>query len=135
MRLGEKQEFFMRLLPRLIDKAHELGFEIRGGDLFRDPRLHGHVGHNTVAYYATSVYSALKTLFREVGYKGYGYSKSCHKYKLAIDLNLTKGGVLVTTTEGHRELGEWWEAQHELCCWGGRFNDGNHYSLSHNGSK
>lgn len=31
----------MRLLPRLIDKAHELGFEIRGGDLFRDPRLHG----------------------------------------------------------------------------------------------
>ena len=26
-----KQELFMRLLPRLIDKAHELGFEIRGG--------------------------------------------------------------------------------------------------------
>ena len=24
MKLGEKQELFMRLLPRLIDKAHEL---------------------------------------------------------------------------------------------------------------
>ena len=31
MKLGEKQELFMRLLPRLIYKAHELGFEIRGG--------------------------------------------------------------------------------------------------------
>lgn len=41
MKLGEKQELFMCLLPRLIDKAHELGFEIRGGDLFRDPRVHG----------------------------------------------------------------------------------------------
>lgn len=30
MTLGDKQELFMRLLPRLIDKAHELGFEIRG---------------------------------------------------------------------------------------------------------
>lgn len=44
MKLGEKQELFMRLLPRLIDKAHELGFEIRGGDLFRDPRVHGQMG-------------------------------------------------------------------------------------------
>lgn len=37
MTLGEKQELFMRLVPRLIDKAHSLGFAIRGGDLFRDP--------------------------------------------------------------------------------------------------
>lgn len=43
MRLGAKQELFMRLLPALICKAHELGFEIRGGDLFRDPRVHGAV--------------------------------------------------------------------------------------------
>lgn len=119
MKLGKKQELFMRLLPRLIDKAHSLGFEIRGGDLFRDPRLHGAHGEK----------------------KGYGHRNSCHKLKLAIDLNLfkvvypTDGRVMVTDTEGHRELGEWWEQQHELCRWGGRFNDGNHYSLGHNGSK
>lgn len=113
MTLGKKQELFMRLLPRLIDKAHELGFEIRGGDLFRDPRVHGKVGEK----------------------KGYGAAYSCHKDKLAIDLNLFKNGKFITSTEGHRPLGEWWEQQHELSCWGGRFADGNHYSLTHEGRK
>ena len=112
MTLGEKQQLFMRLLPRLIDKAHELGFDVRGGDLFRDPRLHGAVGVK----------------------KGYGASKSCHKLKLAIDLNLFRGGKFLDSTEDHRQLGEWWEKQHSLCRWGGRFQDGNHYSLTHEGS-
>lgn len=89
----------MRPLPRLIDKAHELGFEIRGGDLFRDPRLHGELGVK----------------------KGYGAKNNCHKLKLAIDLNLFKDGAFIQTTEGHRELGEWWEKQHELCRWGFSF--------------
>lgn len=96
MKLGQKQELFMRLLPRLIDKAHELGFEIRGGDLFRDPRVHGQINVK----------------------QGYGAKNSCHKLKLAIDLNLFKDGAFIQTTEGHHELGEWWEKQHELCRWG-----------------
>lgn len=109
MRLGEKQELFMRLVPRLIDKAHELGFEIRGGDLYRDPRVHGPFGTK----------------------KSYSAAKSAHKLKLAIDLNLFKDGKFLRHTEDHRQLGQWWEKQHELCRWGGRFNDGNHYSLTH----
>lgn len=113
MRLGEKQELFMRLLPRLIDKAHELGFEIRGGDLFRDPRVHGAIGEKV----------------------GYSAASSCHKMKLAIDLNLFRDGAYLTTTADHRPLGEWWEQQHDLTCWGGRFNDANHYSITHEGSK
>jgi len=113
MTLGKQQELFMRLLPRLIDKAHEMGFEIRGGDLYRDPRVFGSIGEK----------------------KGYGHRNSCHKLKLAIDLNLFKDGRFIQTTEGHRELGEWWEQQHPLCRWGGRFNDGNHYSLTYNGYK
>lgn len=113
MRLGQKQELFMRLLPRLIDKAHELGFEVRGGDLFRDPRVHGNHGVQ----------------------KGYGRSRSNHKLKLAIDLNLFRDGSFITDTAGHKELGEWWEKQNELCRWGGRFNDGNHYSLEHLGGQ
>ena len=112
MTLGEKQQLFMRLLPRLIDKAHALGFDLRGGDLFRDPRLHGAVGVK----------------------KGYGAARSCHKLKLAIDLNLFRGGKFLDSTEDHRQLGEWWEKQHSLCRWGGRFQDGNHYSLAHEGS-
>ena len=111
--LGEKQELFMRLLPRLLDKAHEVGFEIRGGDLFRDPRVHGALGVKL----------------------GYGHPSSAHKNKLAIDLNLFRDGQFCASTEDHKALGEWWEQQHELCRWGGRFRDGNHYSLEHEGVK
>ena len=56
---------------------------------------------------------------------------SQHYIKLAADLNLFKDGVYLTETEDHRESGEKWETRHELCRWGGRFNDGNHYSLTH----
>jgi hypothetical protein len=111
--LGEKQRLFARLVPRLIDKAHELGFEITLGDAYRDPRVFGTLGQKI----------------------GYGNMFSCHKVRLAIDLNLFKDGVFLTTTEAHRPLGEWWEAQHKDACWGGRFEDGNHYSLTHEGIK
>jgi len=56
---------------------------------------------------------------------------SMHYVKLAADLNLFKDGEYLTETEDHRESGEKWESRHELCRWGGRFNDGNHYSLTH----
>lgn len=99
------------MVPRLIDKAHELGFEVTGGDLYRDPRVHGALGVKL----------------------GYGHSKSAHKSKLAIDLNLFKNGEYMDATEDHKELGEWWESQGGT--WGGRFNDGNHYSLEYEGMK
>lgn len=113
MTLGEKQRLFAKLVPRLIDKAHELSFEVTLGDAFRDPRLHGAIGVKL----------------------GYGHPKSGHKHKLAIDLNLFRGGVYLAATEDHRPLGEWWEKQHEFARWGGRFStpDGNHYSFFHEG--
>lgn len=101
----------MKMLPRLLDKAHEMGFELTGGDLFRDPRVHGAIGVKM----------------------GYGHPRSAHKNKLAVDLNLFKNGVFLAATTDHKELGEWWEKQHELCRWGGRFEDGNHYSFEHEG--
>jgi len=113
MRLFEKQSLFAFMVPRLIDKAFEMGYEVTLGDAYRDPRLHGKVGEK----------------------KGYGHSKSCHKSRLAIDLNLFKDGKFLTHTDDHKELGEWWEQQHELCRWGGRFNDGNHYSMEHEGMR
>lgn len=122
MTLGEKQRLFARLVPRLIDKAHELGFQVTLGDAFRDPRVHGVIGVKL----------------------GYGHPKSAHKNKLAIDLNLfldvDGDGDLdfIETTERHRPLGEWWEQLPEargLSRWGGRFEDGNHYSFEHEGVK
>ena len=55
---------------------------------------------------------------------------SFHYKRLAIDLNLFINGEYITTTEGHRPLGEYWESLHPKCTWGGRFKrpDGNHYS-------
>lgn len=52
---------------------------------------------------------------------------SFHYKRLAIDLNLFKDGKYLTKTEDHKPLGEYWESIGGT--WGGRFDDGNHYSL------
>lgn len=117
--LGETQRDFARLVPRLIDKAHELGFRVTLGDVYRDPRVFGQIGE----------------------FKGYGHRRSGHKQRLAIDLNLfldvDGDGDLdyLEATERHRPLGEWWEQQDPRARWGGRFADGNHYSFEFNGVK
>lgn len=113
MTLREKQNLFVMLLAKLFVKANEMGYELSLGDAYRDPRLHGAVGEK----------------------KGYGHQKSCHKVRLAMDINLFKDGKFLGTTEDHKQLGEWWEQQHVLCRWGGRFEDGNHYSLEHEGMR
>lgn len=111
MTLRQKQSKFAFLVGKLLLRAYEMGYEVTLGDAYRDPRLHGSVGIKA----------------------GYGHSKSAHKTRLAIDLNLFKNGKFLQTTEGHRELGEWWEKLDPMCRWGGRFNDANHYSFQHNG--
>ena len=63
----------------------------------------------------------------------YGSEVSLHKERLAVDLNLFKDGKYLSETEDHRKLGEYWESIGGS--WGGRFSDGNHYSLAHGGRK
>ena len=105
MSLREKQSQFARMIPGLILKALEMGYEVTLGDAYRDPRVHG--------------------AFGKPG--GYGAAKSFHKQRLAIDLNLFKDGKYLEGSDAHLPLGEWWESQGGT--WGGRFRDGNHYSL------
>lgn len=109
MTLGEKQRKFTFMVSQLIQWAYDQGYEITLGDAYRDPRLHGQLGEA----------------------KGYGNRNSCHKIRLAIDLNLFKDGKFLQGTEDHKTLGEHWEAMGGS--WGGRFKDGNHYSLEHEG--
>lgn len=109
--LLQKQQRFARLLPQLLNKAHELGYGVTLGDAYRDPRVHGPQGTK----------------------KSYSEGKSAHKARLAVDLNLFKGAKFLTSSEDHRPLGEYWESLGGA--WGGRFNDGNHYSLEHQGIK
>lgn len=114
--LREKQSRFARNVARLLDKAHELGFEVTLGDAYRDPRVFGPIGQK----------------------RGYGRADSVHKQRLAIDLNLFRDGKFLSDSEAHRPLGEWWKAQGADHRWGGDFRDskdrptpdGNHYSIT-----
>ena len=72
----------------------------------------------------------------ELGYEvsfGDAWAKTGHKKdsfhyrRLAIDLNLFLDGDYLKKTEDHKVLGLFWESIGGS--WGGRFNDGNHYSL------
>lgn len=111
MSLQQKQAKFAQMVARLIDQAFAMGYEVTIGDAYRDPRVFGNIGQRL----------------------GYGHPKSAHKYRLAIDLNLFQNGRFLQSSEDHKPLGEWWESQGGT--WGGRFDDGNHYSLEHEGVK
>lgn len=116
MKLIHKQFEFSRLLPRLIDKAYELGFTVTLGECYRSPEE-----------------------AKRLAKLGLGIIGSLHTSKLAIDLNLFRDGVYLTSSEAHRELGTWWEMQSAgkdfTCHWGGHWEDGNHYSIGHGGKK
>jgi len=58
---------------------------------------------------------------------------SLHFEGLAVDIDLFKDRVYLTQTSDHRPFGEFWEKLHVSCRWGGRFNDGNHYSVTYLG--
>jgi hypothetical protein len=51
---------------------------------------------------------------------------SFHYMRLAIDLNLFWKGTYLTETADYEVLGEYWESLGGT--WGGRFDDGNHFS-------
>lgn len=110
MTLRQRQSLFARLVARLIQQAEAMGYEVTLGEAWRTPEQ--------AAWNAK---------------QGKGTANSLHTIRLAIDLNLFRGGAYLSATEDHRALGEWWERQHPDCRWGGRFKDGNHYSLSPDG--
>jgi hypothetical protein len=108
--LGKKQRQFTRMIADLIIWAYEHGYELTFAEAYRTPEQ-----------------AALNAK------AGKGISTSLHLDRLAVDFNLFKGGVYLTQTDHHQPLGEYWESIGGS--WGGRFNDGNHYSLAHNGRR
>lgn len=113
MTLGQKQRKFTEMIGRLIAWAYANGYELTGGDWYRDPRVHGQVGEKN----------------------GYSSANSLHKERLAVDFNLFKDGKYLSRTEDYAPLGEFWESIGGT--WGGRFSspDGNHFSMEHQGRK
>lgn len=113
MTLREKQSLFALLVAELIFQAVKMGYAVTFGEAYRSPEEAARLA---------------KT--------GAGIANSLHTQRLAIDLNLFKDGVYLSSTEAHRPLGEWWEKQHAACRWGGSFKsrpDGNHYELNPKG--
>lgn len=110
MTIRDKQILFGQLFPLLIIHAQQLGFQVVIGQVWRSSKES-----------------------RQMVADGKGIHPSLHEHCLAGHLELFDDDEYVTSTDTHRPLGEWWEKQHELCRWGGRFGDGNHYSIAHGG--
>ncbi len=113
MKLSSMQQLFTVNIAKLILYAEEHDYGLTFSDAYRDPRVHGEFGEK----------------------KSYSAARSVHKVRLAVDFNLFYAGVFRTETSAHRKLGEYWESLHPLNRWGGRWNDGNHYSMEYQGSK
>jgi hypothetical protein len=113
--LREKQSAFAALAAKLILKAPAFGFEVTLGEAWRSPEEAARLAK-----------------------LGKGIKNSLHAQRLAMDLNLFRQGQYLRSTEHYQPLGEWWEAQstEEVeCAWGGRWGDGNHFSVCHGGRK
>jgi len=107
MTLREKQSVFALNVSKLIQYAYQVGYELTFGDAWRSP----------------------EECIRR------GMPNSLHGDRLAIDFNLFHLGKWLTETEDHALLGDYWESLHTDNRWGGHFNDGNHYSMTHGGRK
>lgn len=96
------------MLSELLAHIYATGYECTLGEAYRPPE--------TAALYEK---------------QGKGIKNSLHSQRLAVDLNLFRNGMFLSSTEDHRPLGEWWEKQDPLCRWGGHFSrpDGNHYEI------
>jgi len=110
MGLQKKQSKFAVMVADLIHYARDMGYEVTFGEAYRTPEQ-----------------AALNAK------AGTGIANSLHCDRLAIDLNLFKDGQYLSTTDDHQILGEYWESIGGS--WGGRFKDGNHYSLKHGGRR
>ena len=108
--LREKQCRFAAMVGRLLQKAQEMGYEMTLGEVWRTPEQ--------------AMFNAKH---------GRGISNSLHLVRLAIDINLFRVGHYLPQSEDHEPLGRWWESIGGS--WGGRFGDGNHYSLEWQGRK
>jgi hypothetical protein len=103
--LQSKQSIFVRMIANLIIFAKEQGYELTFGDAYRNP---------------------------EVNFP-YSHPKSLHYIRLAVDFNVFRNGKLLRSGNDFIDLGEYWENMGGA--WGGRFTDGGHFSLEHEGMK
>jgi len=136
--LGEKQRLFTRLLANLIAWAYGQGYEISVGEAWRtdeqaEINAMGPWGRERVAAFIEDLWPVFAAKLRNNA--GSGIRNSLHERRLAMDLNLFKGGALLTKAEDYEPLGVYWESLDPQCCWGGRFSDADHFSITDGGQR
>lgn len=136
MTLGQKQRQFVRLVGELIAWAYAHGYELSWGEAKRSDEQAeinaiGAAGRAVLIKLIRPVFPLLAAKLENN--RGSGIRNSLHELGLAVDFNLFRDGVYLDATEAHRPLGEYWESIGGA--WGGRFGDGNHYSLEHEGKR
>jgi len=139
MTLGEKQKLFVRLFSQWLTWALGEGYEFSWGEAKRSDEQAeinalGETGREMVARLVQGAFPTLAATLRNNG-KANGIRRTAHRNQLAVDLNAFFNGIYLSQTEQWKELGEKWESLHPLCRWGGRFGDGNHLSIEHDGVK
>ena len=82
-----KQQQFAVAIAKLILYADSASLYVTFGDAYRDPRLHGAIGEK----------------------KGYGAANSCHKLRLAVDLNIIQNGTIAPESE-YKKLQDYWKS-------------------------
>lgn len=137
---GQKQRRFATAAARLILYIDSQGYqcsinEVKRSNEQAEINAIGPTGRERVAQAVRALgFGVLADAILDNG-KAKGIRHSVHQLSLAVDLNLFKDGVYLEGTEDHRCFGEWWEKQGEGHRWGGRWGDGNHYSIEFNGVK
>lgn len=115
MTLLEKQQLFSVMTAKLILHITQMQMSCTLGEAHRP--------------------QAVADLYAEPGGVR-GIKNSLHVKRLAIDINLFKNGKFLKDNMDYLAVGQWWEDQSTLeykLCWGGRFGDGNHFSMEHEG--
>lgn len=129
MELGEKQELFAKLEAEWVlwVISHE-GYKLRQGE-GRILQL----GPSGKGRKAIDVATRQHILVKDVVHMDLG----AHYTGVGKDWQLFVNGEYVTSSENPAWvfIGTNWETRHPLCRWGGRWGDGNHISLEHEGRK
>jgi hypothetical protein len=131
MTLREHQEVFSRNVVILLDEIIKTpGYSVTGGEWWRS---------ETQAWiyslpfgselYAISPDGKKHEYEKLVG--GLGSSRSLHRSRLAIDLNIFFNGAWMTDHATYSHFGETWKSLHPLNRWGGDYGgDVFHFSMT-----
>ena len=135
--LRQLQCRFASTLCGLILWANSKGYEIAFGETLRSDEQAeinaiGPKGRERISSLVATEFPLLADKITNNG-KANGIRGSLHELKLAADLLAFKNGIYLTSSEDYRELGVEWERRGG--CWGGHFNDGNHFSFEYGGKK